>query len=310
VYQAKTLPAGAIVWAERQAGVLSRAQLISFGLCDSQVARLVRQQALRRLDRGVYILGVLEPIWHQYAWAAVMLGGESARLIGASAAVFEGLVAPVLPIHLSVDVRSGLASRPWLTVFRQRPSSRPSGSLASPPRTLIEDTLLDLCAAATDDAAVIGFITLSVPRLTSPRRLRRALERRSRIAHRALISDIVAETAVGVESPLEYRWIKHVERPHRLPAPTRPYRTPSGAVADGAYEEFRVLLELDGRRYHDGERRFRDWRRDNLSSEDDWLTLRYGWHDAVVQACETAGNVYRVLRRRGYTGQFGRCKHC
>jgi hypothetical protein len=230
--------------------------------------------------------------------------------MGASAAVFEGLTNPSLPILVSVDSTSGLLSRRWLTVVRQRSTARPPGSLTSPPRTLIEDTVLDLCAAASNEAAVIGFLTLSIPRLTNSRRLARALERRSRIAHRRLIADIVAETAIGVQSPLEFRWMKQIERPHRLPIPTRPYRLPSGAVADGAYEEFRVLLELDGRRYHDGERRFRDWRRDNLSSEDGWLTLRYGWHDTVVESCATAGNLVRVLRRRGYDGELARCTHC
>ncbi len=310
MHHSEPLPSAAIAWAERQSGVLTRAQLINFGLHDSQVARLVRQQVLRRLDRGIYILGVLEPTWHQYAWAAVLLGGRSARLMGASAAVFEGLTNPSLPILVSVDSTSGLLSRRWLTVVRQRSTARPPGSLTSPPRTLIEDTVLDLCAAASNEAAVIGFLTLSIPRLTNSRRLARALERRSRIAHRRLIADIVAETAIGVQSPLEFRWMKQIERPHRLPIPTRPYRLPSGAVADGAYEEFRVLLELDGRRYHDGERRFRDWRRDNLSSEDGWLTLRYGWHDTVVESCATAGNLVRVLRRRGYDGELARCTHC
>ena len=310
VHCTEPLPAAAIAWAERQAGVLTRSQLTSFGLRDSQVARLVRGQVLQRLDRGVYVLGVLEPTWHQYAWGAVLLGGSSARLIGASAAVFHGLADPRLPIQLAVDSTSGLASRRWMTVVRQRPKGRPSRFLASPPRTVVEDTVLDMCASAANEAAVIGFLTLSIPRLTSPGKLRRALERRTRIAHRSLISAILAETANGVQSPLEYRWIEQVERPHRLPVPTRPYRLPSGGVTDGAYEQFRVLLELDGRRYHDGERRFRDWRRDNLSSEDGWLTLRYGWHDTVVESCETAGNVFRVLRRRGYTGQPARCTRC
>jgi hypothetical protein len=59
-----------------------------------------------------------------------------------------------------------------------------------------------------------------------------------------------------------------------------------------------------------GQRRFREWRRDNVSSEDDWLTLRYGWHDTVVESCLTAGNLFRALRRRGYTGQLGCCLHC
>lgn len=170
--------------------------------------------------------------------------------------------------------------------------------------------MLDLCAAATDDAAVIGFLTLSIPRMTSALRVKRALDCRGRIAHRSLTNDILAETAIGIQSPLEYRWIKLVERPHRLPVPIRPYQLPSGGLADGGYAEFRVLLELDGRRYHDGQRRFRDWRRDNISSEDDWLTLRYGWHDTVVESCLTAGNLFRVLRRRGYTGRLGCCRHC
>jgi hypothetical protein len=71
------------------------------------------------------------------------------------------------------------------------------------------------------------------------------------------------------------------------------------------------LLELDGRCYHDEERRFRDWRRDNLSSEDGWLKLGYGWHDTVIESCQTAGNLVRALRRRGFDGELGRCSaHC
>jgi hypothetical protein len=71
------------------------------------------------------------------------------------------------------------------------------------------------------------------------------------------------------------------------------------------------LLELDGRCYHDEERRFRDWRRDNLSSEDGWLKLGYGWHDTVIESCQTAGNLVRALRRRSFDGELGRCSaHC
>jgi len=219
VHCTEPLPAAAIAWAERQAGVLTRSQLTSFGLHDSQVARLVRGQVLQRLDRGVYVLGA----WSRPGTSthAVLLGGSSARLIGASAAVFHGLADPRLPIQLAVDWTSGLTSRRWMTVVRQRPEARPSRFLASPPRTVVEDTVLDMCASAANEAAVIGFLTLSIPRLTSPGKLRRALERRARIAHRLLISDILAEAANGVQSPLEYRWIEQVERPHRLPVPTR-----------------------------------------------------------------------------------------
>ena len=111
MHQAKPLPIEAMAWAERQAGVLTRAQLVSFGLGDSQISRLIRQQVLQRLDRGAYVVGLQEPTWHQYAWAAVLLGGRSARLTGPSAAVFNGLANPSFPIRLSVDARSGLGNK-------------------------------------------------------------------------------------------------------------------------------------------------------------------------------------------------------
>lgn len=114
----------------------------------------------------------------------------------------------------------------------------------------------------------------------------------------------------GTRSPFEYRWVRGVERPHGLPAPSRGYTLPSGRVVDGAYGEYQVLLELDGQRYHDGSGRFRDWRRDNLHSEDDWLTLRYGWHDTVCDGCASAANLARVLTRRGWTGTLRRCPQC
>jgi hypothetical protein len=40
----------------------------------------------------------------------------------------------------------------------------------------VEDTVLDPCAAAPDDARVIGFLTLSVPRLTNAKKLKQALD--------------------------------------------------------------------------------------------------------------------------------------
>jgi hypothetical protein len=147
-------------------------------------------------------LACLSRLGKQYAWGAVVLGGTSARLIGASAAVFHGLADPRLPTQLAVDSTSGLASRRRMTVVRQRPEARPSRFLASPPRTVVEDTVMDMCAAAANEAAVIGFLTLSIPRLTSPGKLRRALERRVRIAHRSLISDISPRPRTG----FKVRW--------------------------------------------------------------------------------------------------------
>jgi hypothetical protein len=66
--------------------------------------------------------------------------------MGRSAAALEGLVPKRLPIQLSVPGSHGLSSRKWLEVRRERDTSRPSTRTGAPARTLIEDTVLDVCA--------------------------------------------------------------------------------------------------------------------------------------------------------------------
>lgn len=237
-------------------------------------------------------------------------GGPRGRLVATSAGAIEGLCPPTLPICLGVPLTSGLHARDWLRVLRESPAGRSPARVGAPPRTLVEDTVLDLCSRTSSEAEIVDLLATATQRLTTPGRLRAAVDRRSRLAHRSLITDVLADVAQGARSPLEFRWISNVEKPHSLPAPRRQYVLPSGQIADGAYEEFRVLLELDGRAYHDGARRFRDWRRDNVSSEMDWLTLRYGWHDTMVTGCESAGNLARVLGRRGWDGTLRRCPRC
>lgn len=176
--------------------------------------------------------------------------------------------------------------------------------------TLVEDTVLDLCDKAADEAAVVGLLSTACQRQTNPSRLRRALASRQRVRHRQLIAAVLADVETGAQNPLEVRRIRDVERPHRLPVPTRQLVLPGGRVADAAWQEARVLLELDGRAHHDGDRRFRDWRRDNEHSESGWLTLRYGWHDVVKDSCGVAGNLARVLISRGAEVDIRRCPRC
>lgn len=119
---------------------------------------------------------------------------------------------------------------------------------------------------------------------------------------------MLAEVAEGVRSPLELRWVRDVERPHGLPRPDRNERLSSGRYPDVRYEAYRLLIELNGQAYHQDV--FSDWRRDNIHSEDGWLTMRYGWTDVVARPCATAGNAVRVLQNRGWQGQLVPCARC
>ncbi|HEY5822539.1 MAG TPA: hypothetical protein VIT20_11225 [Propionibacteriaceae bacterium] len=310
MYAREPLPESILAAARRQDGMLSRGQLVGASLTDGQVARLVRGQVLTRVDQGLYLIGLTEMTWRRYAWGAVLLGGRQSRLMGRTAGALEGLCPEIMPVEVLVPSAMGVRTRPWVRVHREQTGARSSGRVGAPARTLVEDTVLDLCASTGDEGAVIGFLTAASQRLTTAGRIRSALNRRTRVRHRRLIEAILTDVSEGVRSPLELRWIRDVERAHGLPRAVRPYRLPSGEVADGAWEEFKVLLELDGRAYHDGELRFRDWRRDNRGGEDGWLTLRYGWHDTVVESCLAAGNAARVLTRRGWNGRPHSCPRC
>ena len=79
---------------------------------------------------------------------------------------------------------------------------------------------------------------------------------------------------------------------------------------DVFYDEFGLLVELDGRLGHEGMGRFRDMRRDNPATTEGLATLRYGHADVFGLPCEVALEVATNLIRRGWTGFPTRCDHC
>lgn len=99
-----------------------------------------------------------------------------------SAGAIEKLCAESAPIELAVPVTHGLRSRPWLRVVRESPGVRSNSSTGAPARTLVEDTVLDLCAGAESEADVLGYLTTATQRHTTPRRLAAALARCPRMA--------------------------------------------------------------------------------------------------------------------------------
>jgi very-short-patch-repair endonuclease len=73
----------------------------------------------------------------------------------------------------------------------------------------------------------------------------------------------------GVHSNLEWRYVRHVERPHGLPKAERQSELTGGsrsAYHDNRYAEFRVIVELDGKAWHLAERRWTDIHRDNFAA--------------------------------------------
>jgi len=133
-------------------------------------------------------------------------------------------------------------------------------------------------------------------RLTSPARLLVTLEVRHAIRHRDLITQVLGDAVAGVHSQLEYRFGRDVARSHGLPTGQRQFRVPATTrLADVAYEEFALLIELDGRIGHVEEGMWLDRRRDNAHAIVEWLTLRFGWREVVHTPVLVAADIAAVL---------------
>jgi hypothetical protein len=312
VHRRSEVPRALLRLADCQSGVLTREQVLGHDLGSSVVARLIRSGIWQRLGNGLYLTHPLEPSWEALAWGGILLGGPRARLGPEASGYQHGLIphAPD-PVDVLVPVDKLIQSRHHWRFHRERSGARHGRSFGSPPRLAVEDAVLDL-ANARAAAEVVGLVTMAVQRrMTTPDRLRSRLDQRSRHAHRALLIGMLADVAEGAESPLELDFLRRVERPHGLPRGDRQNsRTGLRYIRDVLYEEFGLLIELDGRDGHQDIGRFRDMNRDNLHALRNELTLRFGWFDVTARACSVAFQVFTVLNRRGYNSPFRRCTNC
>ncbi len=305
------VPDSLLLLASRQSGVVTREQAFVHGLTRHVLARLVESRAWLRLSPGIYGTGPTRPAWLGWAWAGVLIGGDRSRLGGLAAAYLHGLV-DTPPDRILVLVPS--TGRPsvrgrWL-FQSDRPGFREPLWIGAPPRIGVEDTVLDVIGLQRDAGEVVGWVTGASQNVRlSVDRLRRRLEARTRMPHRALVTELLTDVAEGVRSPLELRYRRDVEAAHRLPTGHRQVRR-RGTYADVWYREYGLLVELDGRRGHEGSGRFRDMHRDNSATTDGLATLRYGWHDVVGSPCTVAAQVAANLVLRGWTGAAATCPRC
>jgi very-short-patch-repair endonuclease len=300
---------------QNQSGVISRQQASDAGVTDKAIDWRLRSGTWKRLHWGAYAAFTGEPSREGTLWAAVLRVGPGAVLSYETAAEIHGLIdKPSAQIHVSVPAerRPGQQRKiRGVVVHRSRclgPEWQPPWQL---PRTSVEDTILDLVAAARTFDDAYGWISRGIGRrLTSPQSLGKALADRSRIRWRPWITAALQDAADGVHSPLERNYVRGVERAHGLPTARRQARRRHGSgtrYLDNLYEEYGLCVELDGAAAHPAEGRWRDTRRDNANLTRGTGTLRYGWPDTTENRCRTAAEIAAVLRRRGWPGTLRRC---
>jgi very-short-patch-repair endonuclease len=304
-----------------QHGVIARRQASAVGLDPVIIDALLRSGRWRPLYRGIYAAYTGTPPRESQLWAGVLRAGPGAALSHHTAAEIDGLTdRPSTAVHVTVGRRTRIPASEWqehaprIVVHRTDRIGDIRHPARTPPRTRIEETVLDLTqlTASFDDA----FAWLSRGcgrRLVTPQLLHDVVGKRGRVRWRADILAALPLIADGVHSLLEYRYVRDVEQAHGLPTAERQARLirgvqfPRSQYLDNLYEPFGVAVELDGSAAHPVEDRWADIHRDNFCAGLGILTLRFSWADVTRRACAVAGGFCDVLRRRGWAGQPLRC---
>lgn len=297
---------------ERQHGVITRQQAIDCGMHPAAVDRIARTGRWLTLRRGVYCTNPGEPSRQALLWAATLRAGPGAALSYQTAAELHALYdrASVL-IHVSVPDARHITPMAGVVIHRSVRLADATQANLLPPRTRVEETVLDLAQqAATFGAAFAVAAAACQRRLTTPDRLRTTMAKRGKLRWRADLSRALGDIDSGIHSLLEYRYVHRVERPHGLPRATRQAKLVINGrtfYLDNLYGDYCLCVELDGRQAHPDDRRWLDVRRDNAVAADGLMTLRYGWADVSDLACATAAEVGTALAARGWTGSPSKC---
>jgi hypothetical protein len=291
---------------ERSAGVLSTTDLVRLGAHRSWVQRQVDSGRWRRIHDGVFVVHGGPVLWTARAQAALLRIGEGAALSHDAAAWLHGFTrtAPSL-LDVSIPHARRVQGVPdHLRVHRRR---RPDPSVEVRGLRVVDapSTVVDCVEGlAADD--VLGLLCAAVRTGTHPGAVLEVLGRRRQVRHRSVVLDLLGEVRAGVESALEGRYHRDVERRHHLPSAVRQQQE----VLDGRwirsdvrYERWRTRVELDGELAHPGGRTDDDvWRDNAVMLAHGEMTLRYRWHHVRRAPCRTAAQVVRALRVGGWSG--------
>jgi len=263
--------------AEEQHGVVSRRQLIELGVSGALVDQRVEARRLVAVFAGVY--GVGHGILSHRGWwsAALLSGGPGSVLSHTSAAACWGLIRPRHRVEIirgfnrepvgSVNGPRRTPNRSLLVVHRTRVlPGRDLTDHGGFPLTTVPRTILNLAASfnlerlssVVADAERMGLVDWN---------------ELAAISHRGpgwkgigKLREIVREwdpAAGATRSELERRFLGFC-RAHDVPPPSVNTRV-EGLEVDCAWLEKRLIVELDGFRFHSDRRSFEsDRRRDTI----------------------------------------------
>jgi very-short-patch-repair endonuclease len=285
-----------VALAERQSGVVGRGQLLALGVSDSWIKKRVAWGWLIPVLNGVYAVGHRPRLLRGWHCAALLAAGERSALSHRSAGAHWGMTKPPGRPHViaprSADGIKGIVVHRPRALAEGDVVENQGLRVASPARVL-----LDLAGEGASrrqleralDQAEINHLHLPIGPL-----LKRCARRRGAPKLRAVLEWHIAGSTI-TESEAEEAFLAIV-RAAGLPDPV-PQCPVEGKRRDFVWPGQRVVVEIDGRTYHDTERGFeQDRLRSNEVTLAGWLHLRFTRRRVVLRGNEVQRDLERAFR--------------
>jgi len=267
--------------ARRQAGVISRDQLLGAGLSEDSVRGMVARRELTEILPAVYSPRPVPSSMLQRLWAAVLWSDGGVISHRSAARLWKLPVAPTTTVHVTVADRRYRKPVPGIRLHRvplgRLHSTRYDGlPITDRARTVIDllrterygpaSDLLDraLQQGWVDELGLVHAVSSELGRTgnTQLRLLLAAIEPGAQAESERVLHQILRRGLLT-------GWV-----------PQYAIDTPTGtAYADVAFPEQRIVIEVDGRRHHDvdSDRFEGDRERQNQLIALGWRVLRFTW---------------------------------
>jgi very-short-patch-repair endonuclease len=289
--------------AEAQRGRVSTRQLYAAGISSGAISRRLASSRLIRLHRCVFAVGHLASTPLGDETAALLAVGSTAVLSHRSAAQLLGLIEPQAPppVHVTLPVKrsislDGVVIHRTALLMPRDIRIRHGLPVMSPARALLD---LAAAAAISDRELELAFDRGIVERVVRPADLAELVTRavghpgRGRLA--ALLSRQTGQTTM-TRSEAEERVLALI-RGARLPMPLVNARL-GGYEVDFLWPDHRLVLEVDGFRFHTTRAAFeRDRRKDADLRRAEIEVLRTTWRAIEGEPYVLVADVAREVSR-------------
>jgi very-short-patch-repair endonuclease len=255
--------------AERQHGVVGRAQLLGAGIVHSAIGRRVEARRLHPVYRGVYAVGHRN-LTLRGRWMAAVLATD-----GVLSHRSAGGLWCVRPWTGAIEVTTRWARRPQPGLLLHRAVLAPDEITTHHgiPTTTPARTLLDLAAVLDRTALQRAMNEAEIQRLPGPQLL---MNRYSSKPGTANLRSLAPPSHTKRE--LEARFVLFLND-RRFPRPQTNVLI-EGEEVDAVWPDRRLIVELDGYESHGTRQAFEnDRRKDRKLTAAGWTVIRITWRD-------------------------------